>query len=149
MPETAEVPASFITIVTNYWEKKMKFNRVMVFSAALVAGLLLCAGCQKKEIVEVQDTETTEVQGVEVEAPAAEVEEINIEEILAVDVPESADGATTGDESFSGATTGDALQFDSATTGGDSDAVNIEVIEEEAETASSASSLPAAFFFNI
>ena len=120
----------------------------MAFSAAFIAGILLFAGCQKKEIAEVGDGETTAVQGVEVEAPAAE-EEIDLEEILVIDVPEEADGTTTGDEGFSGATTGDEFQFDSATTGGDSEAVNIDVIEDEAETASSAASLPSAFFFDI
>ena len=126
----------------------MTLNRVMVFSAAFVAGVLLFAGCQKKEIVEVTDGETTASSGADTEAAPAEVE-IDLEEILVIDAPEEADGATTGDESFSGATTGDEFQFDSATTGGDSEAVNIDVIEDEAETASSAVSLPSAFFFNI
>ncbi|MBO7707425.1 MAG: hypothetical protein J6S42_01945, partial [Thermoguttaceae bacterium] len=80
----------------------MKFNRVMVFSAALVAGLLLFAGCQKQEVVDITDTATTALE--EAENNAEEV--IDIEDILAVDVPENTADATTGDESFSGATTG-------------------------------------------
>lgn len=126
----------------------MTFNRVMVFSAAFLAGILLFAGCQQKEIVEVTDGETTAVSGADIAAEPAE-EEIDLEDILVIDVPEEADGATTGEEGFSGATTGDEFQFDSATTGGDSEAVNIDVIEDEAETASAAASLPTAFFFNI
>ena len=122
----------------------MKFNRVLVLSAALVAGLLLFAGCEKK-VVEVTDGTTTVIE--ETAAPADEV--IDIEEILVVDVPDATGDATTGDESFSGATTGADFQFDSATTGGDSEAISIEVIEEEAESASTANTLPSAFFFNI
>ncbi|MBO7726288.1 MAG: hypothetical protein J6S40_07430 [Thermoguttaceae bacterium] len=123
----------------------MKFNRVMVFSAALVAGLLLFAGCQKKEVVEVTGEVTTVIE----EGESAPEEAIDLDEILEVNVPDAASDATTGDESFSGATTGADLMFDSATTGGDSEAINIEVIEEDAESASTATSLPSAFFFNI
>ena len=120
----------------------MKFNRVMVFSAALVAGLLLFSGCLK--VVEVTDETTTSV-----EEAANNAEETVDLEFLAIDVPEETAGATTGDESFSSATTGAELQFDSATTGGDSEAIDIEVIEEETESASTAAPLPTAFFFNI
>ena len=121
----------------------MKFNRVMVFSAALVAGLLLFSGCQK--VVEVTDETTTVVE----EAANNAEETVDLDDILVIDVPEETAGATTGDESFSGATTGAELQFDSATTGGDSEAIDIEVIEEETESASTAAPLPTAFFFNI
>lgn len=122
----------------------MKFNRVLVFSAALVAGLLLFAGCEKK-VVEVTDGTTTVIE----EAANNAEEVIDLEEILVVDVPDATEDATTGDESFSGATTGADFQFDSATTGGDSEAINIEVIEEETESASTVGTIPSAFFFNI
>lgn len=115
----------------------------MVFSTALVAGLLLFAGCQKKEVIEVNDGETTAIQ-----EPENEIEEvIDLEEILVVDVPEVTDDATTGGEGFIGATTGDDFMFDGATTGGDSEAIDIDVIEdEEAASTSSVSSVPPAFF---
>jgi hypothetical protein len=133
-------------IASIFWEKKMKFHRVMVFSTALVAGLLLFAGCQKKEVIEVNDGETTAIQ-----EPENEIEEvIDLEEILVVDVPEVTDDATTGGEGFIGATTGDDFMFDGATTGGDSEAIDIDVIEdEEAASTSSVSSVPPAFFFDI
>ena len=114
----------------------------IIFGVVLSAGILVFAGCQKKEVVTVSD-ETTAVAQEAVEEPA----DINLDEILVVDVPEAGDAATTGAEGISGATTGSDFQFDSATTGADTEAISIEVIEDEAEANAAPASIPSAFFF--